>query len=462
MLAQQRSLIVSSLSVFIFWACSSGTDDVYDGAAKALDVCKFAGEVSCGVDQDGVTAAVLLCKVTDDLGRVWVLTETCAYGCQDALCQAAPEIVEDVHGDGPTDLMPGDLIEDEFVEEICVPDCTGKNCGGDGCGGLCGTCPIDHICGEEYECVFYCAPKCANRQCGPDGCGDTCGTCPFGMACVSGLCRCAPHCEGKNCGPDGCGGTCGECALGFQCSPFGECEELCQPSCEGKACGSDSCGGTCGQCPFGLYCSPDGACTTTCYPTCEGKECGDDGCQGSCGDCPCPMCSPTEVECGPAGLCTEGPGLTCDQLMTCLGDCAGEATCQQECLDASSPEAQAQYIDMIDCLETYGYFDCPSGDTACTDAAWNQCQNEVQGCFQGQLTCSEILDCMGACPVEEPNCSTECFYDGTVQGQAIYQAIINCIIAECGPIPTDECQMDVLVGVCWQTYLDCLDDLPES
>jgi hypothetical protein len=360
-------------------ACSSSSGGTTDEELlQAGATCKFAGKSVCGMDETGDVDAVLVCEVTDEAGRVWVLQHPCPFGCADAQCLLPPP-------DVVTDWKPYvDVVEvAEDTGPVCEPDCKDRICGDDGCGGSCGQCPPDHKCMEGKECVLYCEPKCAGKQCGPDGCGGSCGDCPFGMKCGSdGLCGCAPSCEGKECGPDGCGGVCGQCPPATDCSPFGKCEGACVPQCKGKQCGPDECGSTCGNCAPGLFCSPEGQCTTTCYPDCTGKQCGSDGCFGMCGVCPCPDCAPTMVECGPAGLCVQGL-LSCNEMINCMAACPmGDIGCPTNCYLAASGKGQTLYDNLVECIIQ-----------ECGDAPTEACQTDaINGvCFDDLIACIDDM-----------------------------------------------------------------------
>ena len=167
-----------------------------------------------------------------------------------------------------TDKLPGTDVTapgDAGGDTTCVKQCENKSCGDDGCGGVCGECPEEYVCDQNFFCVHdICQPDCANKECGQDGCGGTCGQCPSAQyECLDGLCTCSPSCELKDCGQDGCGGSCGQCpSAQYECLD-GLC--TCSPSCDLKECGDDGCGGTCGQCPDGQECTPGGLC--------EGPEC---------------------------------------------------------------------------------------------------------------------------------------------------------------------------------------------
>ena len=376
-------LLVGLLATFLglvwLWSCTTESEEGPDETLPvALEVCKFAGEEACGYDETGENDALLVCEVTQEHGRVWMVKEACPGGCGQGACIPLP-IAGDV---SPEDVLPQDVVPEQDEGPVCEPDCEGKKCGDDGCEGHCGLCPPDHKCGDDFTCFLHCEPKCEGKQCGDDGCGGSCGECPFSMACSEGLCGCKPKCSDKDCGPDGCGGDCGDCPEGTQCSPFGKCEGVCIPDCEEKACGDDGCEGSCGTCPPGLYCSPDDQCTDQCYPDCEGKQCGSDGCFGFCGFCPCLECSPEWTDCNAQGLCVAPSGTGCYELVICLSD-------------------------------------CPTGDTGCQ-----------QGCFDA----------------------------ATLDAQGLYDDLIDCIVVECGPAPSDTCVQDSLIGFCSSIYDECIMD----
>jgi len=346
-------LALAALCWSAFSLSGPGCDDPVvesEVVPQELQVCKFAGETICGVNQAG-DDALLLCEVTQEHGRVWMVQEVCPAGCEAKACK---EVVDgsDLRG---LETREEEIVEDLAAEDegpVCVPECEGKSCGDDGCGESCALCPPDHKCGDDFECHLHCEPVCQGKQCGDDGCDGSCGDCPFGMQCMDGLCACNPQCQAKECGPDGCGGQCGECAADAQCSPFGKCEGVCIPACEGKQCGDDGCGAICGACPVGLYCSPEGQCTDQCYPDCEGRECGPDGCFGYCGFCPCPTCILEATECSSEGICVvPEQGLGCSGLLDCLAECPdGDTLCQGACFDQTTLGGQEKYDDLVDCI----------------------------------------------------------------------------------------------------------------
>jgi hypothetical protein len=376
---------LSILPLLLAGCSGSSSPEPEPGDVVEDGVCKFAGQVDCGHDLAGIEA-ILICEVTADKGRVWVLVESCP-----GVCEAASCLPVDI---GTADVGQAETVEpEEVIEETvdlgppCIPDCDGKICGPDGCDGSCGDCPTDHKCIDGAECVIHCEPQCEGQQCGDDGCDGSCGDCPFNMQCVEGMCGCAPQCGDKECGSDGCGGNCGECPAGYLCSPFGICEPPCQPDCEGKQCGPDGCGSSCGNCPcpecdpFAIYCGLDSICTDQCTPNCMGKQCGDDGCGGLCGFCPCVDCLPYQTECGDFGLCDTGV-LTCYDIINCMGACPDTAAnCPTDCFLAGSADAQNLLNTLIDCIKA-----------ECGDAMPEDCQIEV---LYGDGACANImLDCM--------------------------------------------------------------------
>ena len=345
----------------------------------------------------------------------------------------------------------------------CVPDCEGDGgpleCGDDGCGGSCGTCPqIAPDCVEGF-CQLPCDPICDDKECGDDGCGGTCGDCAPGFKCEDAACViCEPACDGKECGDDGCGGVCGECADAYATCEEGLCV-ACEPQCLGKLCGPDTCGGTCGDCADGTHCTA-GICMADCVPDCQFKECGDDGCGGICGLCPCEGCYEKEFECSDWNSCTQPFTYTCKQIDQCVGTCAeGDDWCVQSCQSSGSYAAQNQLEALITCLDTNGYFDCAPGDDLCGAAIIEDlCWPQYVGCFNGELTCSQLHDCVFDDCDGDPDCGGLCFQDATHVAQNLFQAWDECVEVQCGEDPEDACKLLAEQGPCGALLIACLYD----
>ena len=442
-----------------------------DGCGGSCGACPLGQECQAGICASSTSSCAGLCGGSAPSGCF--CDEGCVgFGdCCADVCQACPAL--------------------SFCE--CVPDCSGKDCGDNGCGGSCGTCPEGVPC-EDGVCA--CVPACSGKECGDDGCGGSCGTCPMvAPDCVDGFCQlpCDPACDGKDCGDNGCGGSCGECEPGFICEesvcvvceaqceglecgddgcggscgecadPFATCEAglcvACEPLCLGKQCGPDGCGGECGQCAEGTHCTA-GVCMADCTPDCGFQECGDDGCGGICGLCPCETCWEKEFECSSWGNCQQPFTYTCKQIDQCVGTCdAGDDWCIQTCQSSGSQEAQDQLEALITCLDDNGYYDCSEGDDPCQTAVIEDiCWAEYKGCFNGDLTCSQLHDCVFDWCDGDPDCGGLCFQDATNVAQNIFQAWDECIIAECGEDPEDACKALAENGPCAALLIACLYD----
>jgi len=190
----------------------------------------------------------------------------------------------------------------------------------------------------------------------------------------------------------------------------------------------------------------DGGDCEPCVPTCEGKECGDDGCGGDCGACE-------------GGLFCVGyvcsDAYDCGDLYACLINCDEDYNCQDGCIGAAPPEVFEQFNAIGICLEAAGYFDCMPGDDACLAAGMAQCQYEMDTCFSGALDCIGITECMGGCVSGDSGCNTVCYFSGTNEAEDDYDAMIDCVIDNCGDDPTAECWDDVLAGACAELGATC-------
>ena len=432
--------------------CEGAQGECIDGACLCQPSCDG---ISCGDDGCGGT-----CGICDGL----------QMACVDGACVCQPECGDKECGSDGCNGSCGKCegLQDQCVDGACVcqPACKDKNCGADGCNGTCGTC--EGLQDECLEGVCTCVPACEGMECGDDGCGAVCGTCADGDVCFTGSC-CTPQCDGFECGDDGCGDLCGEC-LG----PQDVCQEglcVCIPDCEGKNCGSDGCDGSCGDCGVDDVCFDGTCCTPDCldklcgsdtcggfcgnaalvtegcaafemcvaedflcenFPapdTCGEKECGANGLGGKCGTCPCPECGPSETKCAQFS-CKTPLGLECWEMFACLGDCLpGDAFCQQDCLSDGTPQGTVIFNNLSTCLDNSGYFDCPDGDDACTDAAFETCMDPYYACFHGDESCGVLYLCLITCPGGDTDCSSGCFTSATVEALNVWDEFIDCLTA---------------------------------
>ncbi len=271
-----------------------------------------------------------------------------------------------------------------------------------------------------------CEAACAVDKCGMVGDCD-CGSCNAGFTCVAATNTCAPDvvdceavCTGKECGI-------------FQDCPCGDCGE-------GDACNDTT-----------------GVCEPVTEPDCTGKQCGPDGLGGSCGLCPCVGCDPTATMCNDAtGMCEAAAALDCVGINDCLSECnPNDQDCIQDCMNQGSPEAQGQYNAIIQCLIDNGAQQCPPGDAQCqNDIIAEHCMDEYGTCFPaGTMDCQEMYDCIQACTTD--TCPNECAANSTLDAVNKYNAIVTCVIEQCGEQPDQECFQAAQQGVCSLVFADC-------
>jgi hypothetical protein len=316
--------------------------------------------------------------------------------------------------------------------------------GGDECDPACeagftcsnGTCVEDNLPGDDAvtgddttgdECVAACTLKCGMV-------GDCdCGGCDAGFECVDATHTCAPVVEPGDC----------------------------DTACANKECGDGGVAGcNCGACEGDETCNTTtGVCETGCVPECTGKQCGPDGCGGSCGLCPCVGCDPSATMCNDvSGMCEAAAALSCTGINDCMATCnPNDQACIQDCMNQGSAEAQQQLNGLIQCLIDNGAQQCPPGDAQCqNDIIMEFCMDEYTACFPGgELTCSEVFDCMAGCAANDQACLQACYADGTMEAQNQYQAIASCVIEQCGEQPTEECFNAAQQGACAAVFSDC-------
>ena len=408
----------------------------------------------------------------------------------------------------------------------CTPSCAGKQCGGDGCGGSCGTCKPGAACSATGVCVVepQCIPgsvACQNNAvvvCSMDGVWLPGKQCPADMVCKAGQCIpgvCKPSCANKQCGDDGCGGTCGQCGPGqscqnglctgggMTCAEAADCAMGCPP-------GAIDCYLNCGEgaspdaqalyqevlmcvsqfCPMGdPGCIQDAVygpcadlykqCVGGCTPSCNGKQCGNDGCGGSCG------------QCGPGQACQQGICMGGDMTCADAADCAlgcppGDIDCYFMCGEGATPEAQAQYQEVLMCVVQF----CPMADPGCVkEAMYGPCADAYEQCVGGctpscngkqcgsdgcggscgqcgpgqacqqgtctgggDATCAQIVMCEWGCKVSDTACFAKCAAQGSGEGAAIHEKLLSCVQELCGPnavlSPQVPCSVEAVQGPC--------------
>ena len=111
----------------------------------------------------------------------------------------------------------------------------------------------------------------------------------------------------------------------------------------------------------------------------------------------------------------------------CLTDCQAELT-------ASGYEA---FTALDGCLAQH----CANvtNDAAFSDCLFDYCFDPYIGCFHGNLSCQDILNCMSVCDEADASCPSECVYAGRYEAIKAYYAIFDCIEEHCCPKDTSKC-----------------------
>ena len=371
-----------------------------------------------------------------------------------------PDAVADA--EGTTDVQPGG-----DVDIVCIAECTDLECGDDGCGGSCGSCAPGQEC-DAGKCPI-CVPNCAGKECGPDECGGYCGNgdaategCKSTQLCEAELCSDVdlPDCDGKECGPDGMDGSCGTCPCDdcvpeeSQCSADGLCEAIDDPGCPGifeclQTCqqGDQACGENCiNASSIEDQIAYDNL--TTCL-----DEAGYFGCAQNDDDCrleALTLCIDQYYECFHGDL-------SCLEMYLCLIGCpTGQAgdVCSAECFVNGTIDALKTWDIFTACLIENGYSECT--DDACAEAALESCDEEYTACANGHLSCSDVLDCTNECAPMDQMCNLTCEVSGTVDAQANWDALDDCIVEQCGETIDAECKNSALEGACSGVYNACI------
>lgn len=329
-------------------------------------------------------------------------------------------------GDAP---FPADGVLDAGVDGVsvdgqapdgpCEPVCEAGTCGGNGCGGLC-ECPVGEMC------VFgKCTPKegpCKEKQCGPDGAGGSCGECAAGEVCADGLCV-------VSVGPNDCKGVF-DC---FETCPEGD--QACYQSCVD---GADADGQK-------LYYEVMQCLSDTGYFECPPN---DDTCYGETFE-PCKVVY---------YQCVQGEG-TCMDMYSCMYDCPSggpeSEQCYNDCYFQGSFEALMQWDEWNTCLSETGYYDCQQWDQECLDKAWEPCSLPFKECVHGALKCAGVMGCFADCPQMMEECWFQCYYNGTVEAQLLYEELLACVQGQCGQNPKPMCRNQAMKGTCAPQAKEC-------
>ena len=374
----------------------------------------------------------------------------CGVGREDYFSQLSDDSsgpgkrIDDAVGQPPEDVVTDqthiDMSKPEAEPEhdipippadlICIPDCFGKECGDDGCGGSCGWCPAGIICNPNGLCINGDPPDCDGKVCGPDGVGGSCGNCP---------------CDG--CGPGQTECDSGQCIApqtpGNGCPEIFECFTGCEQN-DDQGCYMDCINNAPidGQAAYyelvdcldksGYFDCPadDNECYTTTFEPCYD---------------PYYECYHGDLSCLEMYIC----GLHCPEGYEgneCVSDCYGSGTA----------EAQKTYYALIDCLDESGYMDCESDDEECYQVTWDACIMDFKECTHGDFSCQQVVTCMDDCNPMDQYCWYECYMNGTIEDQLLYDSLLACVDDVCGENSSGSCSEEAVVGPCADIYNACL------
>jgi hypothetical protein len=129
--------------------------------------------------------------------------------------------------------------------------------------------------------------------------------------------------------------------------------------------------------------------------------------------------------------------MTCEELNECLSNCPdGDRLCSNNCIGRSTQMAYDSFVAAVDCLNST---DCPDDDAACQQMA---CQAEIEACLGppvtpvGNQTCSQLNDCLVACPDADQDCNDTCIRAASPEGFRLLNEAIQCI-DDAGCMPND-------------------------
>lgn len=183
------------------------------------------------------------------------------------------------------------------------------------------------------------------------------------------------------------------------------------------------------------------------------------GCLDDPGRCRCPeACRSVTVDGETwAGICDEAVcGLsTCGAVSSCVGRCLTQL-CAIECLLGASPEAFYLYSALSACVGR----ECPERESACVR---DRCRRALAGCerglgeVSGDQPCGALYRCEEGCAPDDLPCVDACFFEGTLEAQALRDEVDLCARRSCGELQGEALTLCVARS-CRDGLLACLPD----
>ncbi len=388
----------------------------------------------------------------------------CTLSCQTGLTNCLGSCVNmqtDLYNCGTCGgvCSPGELCSEGKCELSCptgLTECAGgcantatdrHNCGG--CGKVCGP---GMIC-EASQCVLSCPlgqtpcnGQCISTDRDPNHCGSCDNQCAAGQLCHGSQCtgscpdgtiQCGSMCANLSADAENCGQCGNACAAGASCT-----QGSCQSGVSGVALDRSTLTMEIGDTyRLTAIITPSNAQNRAVTWSSSNTRIASVDTTGRVqavrvGQA---MIRVTTVEGGYTASClvtvveesTGGDGTaSCAQVYNCLVDCdSSNQSCTDACVDSGSPTALFQLDNLLLCMDSSGCGD----DLNCI---YDHCWDQIATCFPqptGDLSCGEILDCFDGCAYGAQNCTQNCYWSGTLEGQRLLDAIFNCYEAQCQP-----------------------------
>ena len=158
----------------------------------------------------------------------------------------------------------------------------------------------------------------------------------------------------------------------------------------------------------------------------------------------------------------------------CLMGCGESQECADNCFSSATEQAYDLYVEVANCV----FGECPDpNDLACQNAVLGEggaCADLWEACTGGGTTttgacdpaehpedpnycytCSGALTCLQGCGADVA-CGQACIGRATAAGQALFQAIGTCLLAECEDPNDLACQNAALTGACSDELAACM------
>ncbi len=161
-----------------------------------------------------------------------------------------------------------------------------------------------------------------------------------------------------------------------------------------------------------------------------------------------------QAACGEDGVCDNGACLDtiCGATFGCLQNCNSPA-CQFGCFAQLERREYFLFEHFYACIDA----NCPGGNDQCVRT---ECRRELFACqvgvdsAVGDGACDDVYRCVSGC--ERLSCVDGCYREGTLNAQAAYDPVEDCLQQECGDAEGEDLLNQCLARNCRNELLSCM------